>query len=116
MVTKATFRPRPLAQSRPSGEFFVPGFDLHETLSISPLIPTENVDFPRFYVLFKDTKISRSYTDLNILELFIKYDKDNCGILSPIQYEMVIDEVSLKVNSCQRPYPNMFLYQLDGIA
>lgn len=116
MVTRATFRPRPLAQSRPSGEFFVPGFDLYETLEAAPVIPTEDVDFPNFYMLFKNTKLSRSYSDSKILDLFVKYDKENCGVITPIQYEMLIDEVSLYINPSQRPYPNRYLYQLDGIA
>jgi len=116
MVAKATFRPRGLSQSRPSGEFFVPGFDLYEKLPYKTEFPTEALDFREFYLFFKKVKLSRWYTDSDILDLFVRYDRKNCGILSPIQYGSIINEVVQKFGSCQRPYPDSFLWELDGIA
>jgi hypothetical protein len=51
------------------------------------------------------------------MDIFLKYDSDKDGALTPIEYRaMVKDTKDVKVvESCQRPYPNTSLWELKGV-
>lgn len=116
MHKNATFRPRLLAEVRLSGEFFVPGFEINDHRDTINSDAIEDLDFSTFYRRFKGTKLSRYWTDSDILELFVKYDGANNGLLSWIQYEMIMEKVTLESETCDLPYPDLRLYELDGVA
>jgi len=116
MVKHATFRPRLLKEIRLSGEFFVPGFEINDHYERVSLNAAKDLDFFAFYLFFKKNKLVRDYPDSDIMELFVKYDRVNKGMLSCMQCELLVEEVKHKLETRHLPYPDMKLLDLDGIA
>lgn len=75
------------------------------------------LEFADFYLLFKERHSNWGFPDAEIMDIFLKYDSDGDGALTPCEYRTMVKDIqnAKVIESCQHPYPNSSLDELEGV-
>lgn len=88
-----------------------------DNVSLAALKKDNTLEFADFYLLFKERHSNWGFPDADIMDIFLKYDSDGDGALTPHEYRSMVKDVQKAkvMEGCQRPYPNSSLDELEGV-
>jgi len=105
------------------GENYIFGFDENHRSrsrsrsSMSGESKCKSLEFADFYLLLKWRHSDWGFGDVDIWNIFKKYDGDGDGAIIPSEYRAMVRETTeaMAKKNCQRPYQNSSLKELKGI-
>jgi len=102
------------------GETYIFGFDdksRSRSLEKETNAKRKSLEFADFYLLVKWRHSNWGFGDVDIWNIFKKYDGDGDGAITPSEYRAMVRETTeaMAKKNCQRPYQNSSLKKLKGI-